>query len=143
MGDKQHYDRAEIVPRLCALMEQGQSMRKAALAVGVPESTARLWESEDATIAAQYTRAREIGFDAVADETLAIADNTDEDAQSRRVRVDTRKWLLAKQAPKRYGDKMTVAGDAENPVVTVTRIELVAAAVRSDDGADTATAKAG
>lgn len=127
MGDKPHYDRDAIVPQLCALIEQGQSMRKAALAVGVPESTARLWEDEDAAIAAQYARAREIGFDAVADEALEIADKVNEDAQSRRVRVDTRKWLLAKQAPKRYGDKMTLAGDPEQPLMKMTEEQLDAA----------------
>jgi hypothetical protein len=41
-----------------------------------------------------------------------------------RLRVDTRKWLLSKLAPKKYGDKLELSGDAENPIA-VQRIERV------------------
>jgi hypothetical protein len=44
-----------------------------------------------------------------------------------RLRVDTRKWLMARMAPKKYGDKVTQehVGDPEKPVHTVARIERV------------------
>ena len=49
----------------------------------------------------------------MADECLVIADSaTAEDAQARRLSVDTRKWYLSKLAPKRYGDQQAAAGGA-------------------------------
>jgi hypothetical protein len=72
----------------------------------------------------QYARAREIGYFAMADEILEIADdsrndgfeqqNADGTTQRRvdhdriarsRLRVDTRKWMLARALPKVFGDK--------------------------------------
>ena len=73
----------------------------------------------------QYTRARELGYHAMADETLEIADDGTNDwtmrqnadgesslavnsdhIQRSRLRVDTRKWMLSKVLPKIYGDKV-------------------------------------
>jgi hypothetical protein len=46
--------------------------------------------------------------------------------QRARLMVDSRKWLLSKVLPKRFGDKVTteVTGDPNAPLLT--RIELVA-----------------
>jgi hypothetical protein len=41
----------------------------------------------------------------MADQLVEIADNTGIDANDKRIRVDTRKWLLSKALPKIYGDK--------------------------------------
>ena len=46
-----------------------------------------------------------------------------------RLKVDTRKWLMARMAPKVYGDKVTqeVQGPDGGPIKQeITRIELVA-----------------
>jgi hypothetical protein len=50
--------------------------------------------------------------------------------QQARLRVDTRKWLLSKMLPRRFGDRVTteVAGDPDAPLLT--RIELVAVPAR-------------
>ncbi len=37
--------------------------------------------------------------------------------QRDRIRVDTRKWMASKIAPRHYGDKLEVSGDPERPVV--------------------------
>lgn len=34
-----------------------------------------------------------------------------------RLRVDTRKWIMSKLAPKKYGEKLEIAGDQESPLV--------------------------
>lgn len=93
-----------------------------------PESTVRGWVLDDREgFAAHYMRAREIGYHAMADELLEVADdgqndwlerqNEDKQAmyvlngehvQRSRIRVDTRKWLLSKALPKIYGDKQEV-----------------------------------
>lgn len=42
--------------------------------------------------------------------------------QRSKLRVDTRKWLASKMAPKKYGDKVAIGGaDDLGPVQTVTK----------------------
>jgi hypothetical protein len=38
-----------------------------------------------------------------------------------KLKVDTRKWLMSKMDPKRWGDRIQVAGDAENPLTVTVR----------------------
>ena len=73
----------------------------------------------------RYTRAREVQADFMAAEILDIADDgvndwverankdgskstvlDNEHVQRSRLRVDTRKWLMSKLKPKKYGDKL-------------------------------------
>lgn len=65
--------------------------------------------------------------DAIEDpETGAVRQNTEFVSRSR-LKVDTRKWLMARMAPKKYGDKIeqTLNG-GDKPIETkVTVIELV------------------
>lgn len=91
-----------------------------------PASTVRWWVVDDRHgFAARYARARMLQADELADETIEIADNLDEDAQSRRVRVDTRKWLIGKIHPAQYGERAQVehsgpGGGAIPTEVTIT-----------------------
>lgn len=105
---------------------EGLSCFKSCEAVGVPIGTFIGWTVEDAALAESYARARETLIERMAAETLAIADEpvgstaaggTDSGAvQKQRLQVDTRKWMLSKLAPKKYGDKVTLAGDEHNPL---------------------------
>jgi hypothetical protein len=78
--------------------------------------------SERKEFSDQYARAREAQADSWADDIIQISDDgendtyKDEDGHERtnqdviarsRLRVDTRKWLMARMAPKKYGDKIT------------------------------------
>ena len=113
-------------------MRQGLSAYKACVKVGVPQSTLNHWLNDDAELAADYARAREELHEFIAAEIVAIADapvpsnekgGLDPGAiQKQRLQVDTRKWLLSKLAPKKYGDKIEVSGDAANPL-KIERIE--------------------
>jgi len=115
-------------------MRQGLSAYKACVKVGVPQSTLNHWLNDDADLAADYARAREELHEFIAAEIVAIADapvpsnekgGLDPGAiQKQRLQVDTRKWLLSKLAPKKYGDKIEVSGDANNPL-KIERIERV------------------
>jgi hypothetical protein len=114
---------------------EGLSCFKACEAVGVPIGTFIGWTVDDPKLAESYTRAREALIERMAADTLAIADapvgstehgTTDSGAvQKQRLQVDTRKWLLSKLAPKKYGDKVTLAGDEENPVKADISIRFV------------------
>lgn len=83
------------------------------------ESTVRLWVTDDRNgFSTQYTRAREAQMDALAEDILEIADGPDADVNRARLRVDTRKWLMSKIAPKRFGDRKTheVSGPDGSPL---------------------------
>src|SRR5262245_17178470 len=67
---------------------------------------------EDEDFLERYTRAREAQADLFFKECLEIADrgrDSENESQARtqrdRLRVDTRKWMAARLAPKKYGDR--------------------------------------
>ncbi len=107
-------------------MMSGLSAFKACQAAGVPQSTFNTWLIDDADLAERYTRAREVLIEKMANDLMEIADTpvgstesgaTDSGAvQKQRLQVDTRKWLLSKLAPKKYGDKLELSGDQESPL---------------------------
>lgn len=96
-----------------------------------------------------YARARQVGMEVWEDEIYGIASDTSRDyqpdgkggvksdntsVQRDRLRVDTKKWLMSKVAPKEYGDKLQQElsgkdGEKLNIVVTVSGYE------RKDDQA--------
>jgi hypothetical protein len=65
----------------------------------------------------RYARATDDRADLIADEMLDIADNDNNKdniiVQRDRLKVDTRKWLLAKLKPKKYGDQIDVKHSGE------------------------------
>ena len=78
-----------------------------------------------------YARAREARADKIAEDILDIADDsssdsyvddngkvrTDTEVVARsRLRVDARKWLASKMLPKKYGDKLELAGNQDSPL---------------------------
>ena len=75
------------------------------------------WETARPEVGKAIARARDAGFDAIAFEALRIADDTTEDPQSRRVRVDTRLKLLSKWCPKRYGERVEIEASSELNVI--------------------------
>lgn len=62
-----------------------------------------------------YENAKHDQADYFVEETLTIPD-TEEDVQRARLKVDVRKWAASKYKPKKYGDKITHAGDPDQPV---------------------------
>ena len=98
-----------ILPRLAL----GESLRSICRTEGMPaESTVRLWAIEDREgFAARYTRARDLGLDALADVLLEIPDIAP-DAASGRLRFEVLRWYLSKLAPKRYGERLEAAAKA-------------------------------
>ena len=95
------------------------------------------WRYKHPEFARKYAEAKMRQAELMAEEIIDIADDgrndtyTDEDGNERtsqdvinrsRLRVDTRKWLMSKLAPKKYGDRTTLAGDPEAPLVLANRI---------------------
>lgn len=127
----------EIAEALCAELASGRSLRSiCAEDESLPaERTVYMWLLRHEGFVQKYTRAREVQADVLVDEVLDIADTpvmgektkvtsdgksettTGDMIDHRRLRVDARKWMAAKLAPKKYGDKLELAGDPSNPVM--------------------------
>jgi hypothetical protein len=131
------YDKA-IAQQMCEQLSEGIPLREICRQEGYPAwRTVYLWMSKDPDLSAAIAHARDIGYDAMAEECLDIADNAGNDYMERldaegvpvgwqvngdhiqrsKLRIETRLKLLAKFNPKRYGDKIVHAGDEVNPVI--------------------------
>ena len=75
------------------------------------------WVSEDEVIRGAYVAALRARAAQHAEEIVGIADREDLHPDDKRVRIDARKWVAARLLPKAYGDKTTIVGDSEQPVV--------------------------
>lgn len=134
----------EVADTICVELANGRSLRDVCSDEGMPpESTVRGWAVENIDgFAAQYARAREVGYHMMADELLEIADcgvndwmerhgdkddgwvlNGEHIARSR-LRVDTRKWMLGKVLPKIYGDKIDMSGPDGGAIPTSLTIKF-------------------
>lgn len=109
------------------------------------------WKEADAAFLADFTRARDEGFDALAAQCMEIADDERHDWQlskkspitnevaiiRARLRVETRLKLLAKWDPKRYGERLDLhhAGSLTLTKANLTDAELEAIAAGGSAGA--------
>lgn len=120
---------AEILRRI----EAGETLRaicESDLDWFPPRSTIAGWITADAPpgVAARFTRACEVGAEALLDEALAIADDGSNDmqmtergnlkvnnevVQRSKLRIDTRLRLLAMRYPERYGERLRVDANVE------------------------------
>jgi len=137
----------EIVEAIVSRLETGEPMAQICRDDGMPAArTVRDWIEQKPDVSAAIARAREIGFDAIAAETLGIADDSrndwmerldkdeqpsgwqlnSENVQRSKLRIETRLKLLAKWDPKRYGEAMTLKGDKDNPLSTRTDEQIKA-----------------
>lgn len=110
------------------------------------------WQDDHPEFAQQYARARERGYQVMAEELLEIADEGKNDWMERegvktpnhelvarsRLRLDTRKWLLSKALPKIYGDKLQTQqlgkdGQPVDPSQIQPVINLTVAAPQKDE----------
>ena len=124
-----------VAQEICEGLAEGVPLREICRRDHMPEwRTVYDWMGRDETLSAAIARARDIGYDKMAEECLAIADTpvegrkivetddgkvmyTREDMLGhRRLQVETRLKLLAKFNPKKYGDRAILAGDAESPL---------------------------
>lgn len=125
-AETQEEYRQRVMEVVCGCLAQGKPLVQILALEDMPSyATVMRWLTEDATLQENYMRAREASADYLADEIVTIAD-TELDPQVARVRIDARKWVAAKMKPKKYGDKMTLAGDPENPLSSMTDEQLLA-----------------
>lgn len=89
-----------------------------------PRKTFDMWCDNDADLSAKYARAREDRAEVIFEECIAIADSQEGDVilvdgveqinhdfiSRAKLRIDTRKWMIGKMQPKKYGDKLEIGG---------------------------------
>lgn len=96
-----------VVAAICERLGKGEPLAQIGRDEGMPAyRTVKDWMDERPDVAAAISRAREEGFDAIANSCMDIADSTDDKPDCRKVRIWTRLQLLAKWDPKRYGERL-------------------------------------
>lgn len=118
--------------KISARIAEGETLRSIAADIGVGLGTLSEWLALPEN-SEQYARAMDLRADRLAEDILSIADDGSNDtymtengpavnhdviARSR-LRVDARKWLASKMAPKKYGEKLAVGGAEDLPPVAV------------------------
>ena len=143
MGRPSKYD-PEIARIICEQLSEGIPLRQICRENdGFPAwRTVYDWMGRDEELSASIARARDIGYDALAEECLQIADNVKvgvrkvyssgaeegEDSMTvheedmlghRKLQIETRLKLLAKFHPTKYGDKIGLHGvEGAAPITT-------------------------
>ena len=123
----------ELAEQICELLAIGKPSREVCKEVGIADSALYRWLQQDVEFQEQYARARERQADFYVNEIIEIADELQIDATYKgeeisldvsssavarnRLRVDSRKWIASKLAPKKYGDKMQVGGADDLPPI--------------------------
>lgn len=114
--------------RICDRLAEGIPLREICREAGMPAwRTVYDWMDADEAFAAAIARARDIGADAIAAESLSIVDEAPErtalgnidpgSVAHAKLRAEHRLKLLAKWNPKKYGDKLAIGGTDDLPPV--------------------------
>jgi hypothetical protein len=107
----------EVIEAICDRLADGESMVAICRDADMPSlRTAMTWAADNAAFRTEYMRAREAQAEVMDEMILSAARDAGEDSQAARVRIEAYKWRAAKLAPKRYSDRMTHAGDPDQPV---------------------------
>lgn len=143
----------EVADKVCDMLAAGKGRRAICAMEGMPSwATLYQWSTGDCKVAAadgfpaRYATARSVYLEHLAEDILEISDDSSRDEietedgtsvnheviQRSRLRVDSRKWLLSKLRPDKYGDRIAaeLSGPAGGPIahsITVEMVPVVAA----------------
>jgi hypothetical protein len=132
----------EIAGRICERMicgkdDKPESLRSICREADMPAlGTVMRWLAKHPEFREQYRAAREAQSEVHQEELLEISDNCTDDIQMllgddekteigrinhsaiarAKLQIDTRKWVMSKMQPKKYGDSTTIKGDPEAPL---------------------------
>lgn len=128
--DKQ---KEKLINTICERIAKGRSLRSVLKDNGMPcRQSFHDWVDEKKERIDQYIRAREDRADTIFEDIFDIADSqegdtitledgkkiTNHDAiQRARLRIDSRKWMLGKMQPKKYGDRLELEVDNKTPQI--------------------------
>lgn len=131
--------RTEIFDKICERIEKGESLYKILSDENMPSSqTFYIWIDTDELKSKKYARATELRSERIFEEILEISDTpvegivleTDDNGRTkekrgdmlghRRLQVDSRKWMLSKMMPKKYGEKLDIDHTTKGNQITLT-----------------------
>ena len=139
----------ELADEICQRLSNGEPLRQICRDDHMPAwQKIYEWMAKDEKLSGAIAHARDLGYDAMAEECLIIADTpkfgqtqvmTDKGSSTtvedmlghRKLQIETRLKLLAKFNPKKYGDKVVVAGSKEEPVEHKVEINMFDAIVKN------------
>ena len=138
----------EIEDAVVEDVSKGTPLTVACRKQGICSRTFNRWRKDDDDLASRVLRARDLGFDAIADECMRIADTPMEGTETidtpdgpriktadmlghRKLQIETRLKLLACWDPRRYGNKVKqeISGPDGQPIQTQSIGEAVEAKV--------------
>lgn len=113
---------AELAAEICERIANGETLRAICREDDKPNwTTVYDWLHKYADFSQRFAHARELGFDAIAEDTIAMLDEAPErtltvtgdkvdpgHVQWQKNRVEQRLKLLAKWSPKKYGEKQQI-----------------------------------
>jgi hypothetical protein len=131
----------ELADRVCELMVEGVSLREICGMPGMPSRQSIFnWLEKNEEFRQRYAIARLMQVEYWAHEIIEIADDTSgdfvinedgervidhENINRARLRVDARKWLMAKLNPQRFGDRVTADITVKRDMRELTDRELL------------------
>lgn len=118
---------SEVITELCDRIALGESLRQICSSDHMPGMTTILRalsaeNNEDFRV--RYARAQTQRGENIMSELLVLCDTPPKDnveAQHRRLQVDTRKWVISKLYPRKYGEKVETIHSGEVKLEKVTR----------------------
>lgn len=128
----------ELAAEICERLSNGEPLRQICRDDHMPAwQKIYEWMARDPQLSGAIAQARDLGGDAIAEDCMRIMEEPPDyivSENSQRVdpgyvqwqknRVELRLKLLAKWNPKKYGDRIVHAGDADNPVEIKTNAEI-------------------
>jgi len=113
-----------IAKEICRRISEGELLTMVCRSAEMPtRSTVYLWLSDPKhkEFSDAYTHAVKMQTEAWADEMIEDAlDSMDGvNTQSKKLLIDTKKWIMARKHPKQWGDKIDVTSDGEKMNSTV------------------------
>jgi hypothetical protein len=112
----------KVASQICARISEGEPLRAICREKGMPAwRTVYDWVNSRPEFAARIAHARELGFDAIAEDTIEMIDEKPERTETQygdkvdaghvqwqKNRVEQRLKLLSKWSPQKYGDRQAI-----------------------------------
>lgn len=109
------------------LIAEGKTLMSIAKSFGVMRHKLGEWLQATPEASEHYARARDSGWDAMAEELYAMVMDSGLDPKDRRIRLEGGLRLLARWCPARYGEAVLLKHEVTHEVEELTSEQMVAA----------------
>lgn len=125
-GRKSRFSR-QLANSICCRIAAGETLSSICSEIGMPcRSTIYCWLQLDAEFENQYSDARKIQAEALADSIVDIADDAElgrDQLAKAKLRIDARKWLVGRLAAERIAEEVDenvqIVAESTSPQLTV------------------------